>query len=79
MVNYELFLMHICLYCQVDNCDVGYMLGMTANEDKVVAEATEELREKIATGTSSSEIEKELNTHNVYYNMKNKIDDWSRI
>ena len=52
---------------------------MAANEDNVVAKAAKELGEKIAAGMSSSEIEKDFNTHNVSYKMKGKKDNWSRI
>jgi hypothetical protein len=51
------------------------MPNMAANEDKVAVKAAKELEEKIAAGKSSSEIEKELDPHNVAYKMKDKTDE----
>jgi len=51
------------------------MLGMAANEDKVADKAAKELEEKIEEGKSPSEIEKEMNPHNVAYKIKDKTDD----
>ncbi len=44
---------------------------MTANQDKVEEKAAKELRDKIKARKSSSEIEKELNTQDVAYKIKN--------
>jgi hypothetical protein len=46
---------------------------MAANQDKVEEKAVKELRDKIKAGTSSSEMEKELNTQDVAYKIKNDI------
>ena len=43
---------------------------MAANQDKVEEKATKELRDKIKARKSSSEIEKEMNTHDVSYKIK---------
>jgi hypothetical protein len=48
---------------------------MAANEDKVAAKAAKELEGKTAAGKTSSEIERDLNPHNVAYKMKDKTDD----
>jgi len=44
---------------------------MAANQDKVEEKAAKEIREKIKAGKSSSEIEKELNSQDVGYKIKN--------
>ena len=44
---------------------------MPANQDKVEEKALKELRGKIKAGKSSSEIEKDLNTQDVAYKIKN--------
>ena len=44
---------------------------MATNEDKVEEKAVKELRDKIKAGKSSSEIEKELNSQDVGYKIKN--------
>ena len=44
---------------------------MAANQDKVEEKATKEIRDKIKSGKSSSEIEKELNSQDVAYKIKN--------
>jgi hypothetical protein len=44
---------------------------MATNEDKVEEKAVKEIRDKIKAGKSSSEIEKELNTQDVGYKIKN--------
>jgi hypothetical protein len=44
---------------------------MAANQDKVEEKAVKELRDRIKAGKSSSEIEKELNTQDVAYKIKN--------
>ncbi|MFL6490588.1 MAG: hypothetical protein ACJ70M_03720 [Nitrososphaera sp.] len=44
---------------------------MAANEDKVEEKAVKEIRDKIKAGKSSSEIEKELNSQDVGYKIKN--------
>jgi len=44
---------------------------MAANQDKVEEKAVKELRDSIKAGKSSSEIEKELNTQDVAYKIKN--------
>jgi hypothetical protein len=44
---------------------------MAANQDKVEEKAIKELRDKAKSGKSSSEIEKELNTQDVAYKIKN--------
>jgi hypothetical protein len=44
---------------------------MATNEDKVEEKAVKEIRDKIKAGKSSSEIEKELNSQDVGYNIKN--------
>jgi len=44
---------------------------MAANQDKVEEKAAKEIRDKIKAGKSSSEIEKEMNTHDVGYKIKN--------
>lgn len=49
--------------------------GMAANEDKVEEKAAKELEEKIKAGKSREEIEKELNSHNVEYKIKDKTDE----
>jgi hypothetical protein len=43
---------------------------MAANQDKVEEKATKEIRDKIKAGKSSSEIEKELNSQDVGYKIK---------
>jgi hypothetical protein len=48
---------------------------MAANEDKVEEKAVKELRDKVKAGKSSSVIEKELNTQDVAYKIK---DDTSK-
>jgi len=53
--------------------DVNYMWDMAANEDKVADKAAKEL--KTESGKSSSEIEKEMNSHNVAYKIKDETDD----
>jgi hypothetical protein len=45
---------------------------MAANEDKVEEKAVKEIRDKIKAGKSSSEIEKELNSQDVAYKIKNE-------
>jgi hypothetical protein len=45
---------------------------MAANQDKVEEKAIKEIRDKIKTGKSSSEIEKELNSQDVGYKIKNE-------
>ncbi|HEY6756742.1 MAG TPA: hypothetical protein VI037_05075 [Nitrososphaera sp.] len=44
---------------------------MAANQDKVEEKAAKEIRDKIKSGKSSSEIEKELNNQDVAYKIKN--------
>ncbi|HKH90109.1 MAG TPA: hypothetical protein VKA33_05010 [Nitrososphaera sp.] len=44
---------------------------MATNEDKVEEKAVKEIRDKIKAGKSSSEIEKELNSQDVGYKIKN--------
>lgn len=44
---------------------------MAANQDKVEEKALKELRGKIKAGKSSSEVEKDLNTQDVGYKIKN--------
>ena len=44
---------------------------MAANQDKLEEKAVKEIRDKIKAGKSSSEIEKELNNHDVGYKIKN--------
>jgi len=44
---------------------------MAANQDKVEEKALKELRGKSKAGKSSSEIEKDLNTQDVAYKIKN--------
>ncbi len=44
---------------------------MAANQDKVEEKALKELRGKIKAGKSSSEVEKDLNTQDVAYKIKN--------
>jgi hypothetical protein len=44
---------------------------MATNEDKVEEKAVKEIRDKIKVGKSSSEIEKELNSQDVGYKIKN--------
>jgi hypothetical protein len=44
---------------------------MAANQDKVEEKAVKELREKVKVGKSSSQIEKELNSQDVAYKIKN--------
>jgi hypothetical protein len=46
---------------------------MATNEDKVEEKAVKEIRDKIKAGKSSSEIEKELNSQDVGYKIKNDI------
>ena len=48
---------------------------MAANQDKVEEKAAKELEEKIRAGKNSAEIEKELNSRDVAYKMK---DDTSK-
>jgi hypothetical protein len=45
---------------------------MAANQDKVEDKAVKEIRDKIKAGKSSSEIEKELNSQDVAYKIKNE-------
>ena len=45
---------------------------MAANQDKVEEKAVKEIRDKIKAGKSSSEIEKELNSQDVVYKIKNE-------
>jgi hypothetical protein len=47
---------------------------MAANQDKVEKKAIKELRDKIRAGKSSLEIEKELNTQDVGYRIKDRTD-----
>jgi hypothetical protein len=51
--------------------NTGYM---AANLDKVEEKAVKETRDKVKAGKSSSEIEKELNSQDVAYKIKNNID-----
>ena len=44
---------------------------MATNEDKVEEKAVKEIRDNIKAGKSSSEIEKELNSQDVGYKIKN--------
>jgi hypothetical protein len=44
---------------------------MAANQDKVEEKAAKEIRDKIKAGKSSSEIEKEMNSQDVGYKIKN--------
>jgi hypothetical protein len=44
---------------------------MAANQDKVEEKMAKEIRDKIKAGKESSEIEKELNNHDVGYRIKN--------
>jgi len=44
---------------------------MAANQDKVEEKAIEEVRDKAKAGKSSSEIERELNTQDVAYKIRN--------
>jgi hypothetical protein len=44
---------------------------MAANQDKVEEKAAKEIRDKIKAGKGSSEIEKELNSQDVGYKIKN--------
>ena len=44
---------------------------MASNQDKVEEKAVKEIRDKIKAGKSSSEIEKELNSQDVGYKIKN--------
>jgi hypothetical protein len=44
---------------------------MATNEDKMEEKAVKEIRDKIKAGKSSSEIEKELNSQDVGYKIKN--------
>ena len=48
---------------------------MAANQDKVEEKALKELREKVKTSKSSSEIEKELNSQDVAYKIKNNTGE----
>jgi hypothetical protein len=43
---------------------------MAANQDKVEEKAAKELEDKIRAGKNSAEIEKELNSQDVAYKMK---------
>jgi hypothetical protein len=45
---------------------------MAANQDKVEEKAVKEIRDKIKAGKSSSDIEKELNSQDVAYKIKNE-------
>ena len=45
---------------------------MAANQDKLEEKAVKEIRDKIKAGKSSSEIEKELNSQDVAYKIKNE-------
>jgi hypothetical protein len=45
---------------------------MAANQDKVEEKAVKEIRDKIKAGKSPSEIEKELNSQDVAYKIKNE-------
>jgi hypothetical protein len=44
---------------------------MAANQDKVEEKAAKEIRDKIKAGKSSSEIEREMNSQDVGYKIKN--------
>ena len=44
---------------------------MAANQDKVEEKAVKELRDKVKADKSSSEVERELNTQDVAYKIKN--------
>jgi hypothetical protein len=48
---------------------------MAANQDKVEEKAAKEIRDKIKAGKSSSEIEKEMNSQDVGYKIKNDTGD----
>ncbi|HET6780111.1 MAG TPA: hypothetical protein VFH09_02980 [Nitrososphaera sp.] len=47
---------------------------MAANQDKVEEKAVKELTEKVKTSKSSSEIEKEMHSHDVAYKIKDETD-----
>ncbi len=47
---------------------------MAANQDKVEEKALKELQDKVKAGKSSSQIESELNNHDVAHKIKNEID-----
>jgi len=47
------------------------MMHMAANQDKVEEKAIKELRDKAKAGKSSSQVERELSTHDVAYKIKN--------
>ncbi len=47
---------------------------MAANQDKVEEKTVKELRDKVKAGKSSSEIEKEMNSQDVAYKIKNDTD-----
>jgi hypothetical protein len=47
---------------------------MAANQDKVEEKVVKELREKVKTSKSSSEIEKEMHSHDVAYKIKDETD-----
>jgi hypothetical protein len=47
---------------------------MAANQDKVEEKAVNELRDKVKPGKTSPEIEKELNSQDVAYKIKNDTD-----
>ena len=49
-------------------------MHMAANQDKVEEKAIKELRSKAKTGKTSSQIEKELNAHDVSYKIKNDTE-----
>jgi hypothetical protein len=50
------------------------IMHMAANQDKVEDNAIKELRGKAEAGKSSSQIERELNTQDVGYKIKNDTD-----
>jgi hypothetical protein len=47
---------------------------MAANQDKIEEKAVKELREKVKTIKSSSEIEKEIYSQDVAYKIKDETD-----
>jgi hypothetical protein len=47
---------------------------MAANQDKVEEKAVKELTEKVKISKSSSEIEKEMHSHDVAYKIKDETD-----
>ncbi|HJU95377.1 MAG TPA: hypothetical protein VJ643_05035 [Nitrososphaera sp.] len=48
---------------------------MAANQDNVEEKAVKEIRDKAKAGKSSSEIEKELNSQDVAYKIKNNTGE----